>query len=495
MSFLEWLAKNGIFEIKRAPKKPEKKPTATQEREPRPDELALGYADTEDEYGNEVQILKGIRQEARDAHFYVVGATRTGKTKFLESLIEQDIKNGAGFCVIDPHADFTEDIKGYLFLLKSKEFLRENVVLIDPTDEKNIVAFNPLERTRGESSAAVAGELTEAFKKIWSDAWGQRMEDLLKNTLVALIENELTLAELPLFLTNMNVRRKVLEKVKHEGCRQYFYERFNVQRPQTQNEWMESTLNKVNGFLFDDRVKQMFLPRKSSFNLREIMDNNKILLVKLDRGRLKGSADLLGSLLLAKIQAAAFTRTDLPESKRRMFYLYIDEFQNFATDSFITMLSESAKYKLAVILAHQNLAQLPSALRASILSNCGIQAYFRISRDDSNILAKDALVPIYQNPPGWESYIQLLQELLPRMCYIKNKTLSGVVEIKKTLDHPKPHDVANMDEDEFIREVAACEIGGNYLRERRKIENDYKARRDKLTEAEESESFREKKSQ
>lgn len=464
------------------------------QREPTSDELVLGWVENTDETTFEtIQLTKGISQTARDAHFYVVGATRTGKTKFLESLIKQDVKNGAGFCVIDPHGDLTEDVKGWLYLLESEEFLRENVVLIDPTNEKNIVAFNPLERTRGESSAAVAGELTEAFKKIWSDAWGQRMEDLLKNTLVALIENDLTLAELPLFLTNADVRRKVLERVEHEGCRQYFFGRFNALRPQTQNEWMESTLNKVSGFLFDDKIKQMFLSQKSSFNLREIMDEGKILLVKLDRGRLKGSADLLGSLLLAKIQAAAFTRTDLPESKRQIFYLYIDEFQNFATESFITMLAESAKYKLAVILAHQNLAQIPASLRASILSNCGIQAYFRISRDDSNILAKESLAPIFQNPPGWESYIQLLQELLPRMCYVKNKTEGGVVEIRRTLDHPKPHEAVNMDEEEFVQKVAACGVGNDYLRDRKDIEREYRTRRAALTANNEPEGFREKK--
>lgn len=466
------------------------------EREATSDELVLGWAENTDEITLEtIRVKKGVPQEVREAHFYVVGATRTGKTKFLESLIEQDANNGEGFCVIDPHADLTEDLKGYLYLLKDKEFLQENVVLIDPTDDKNIVAFNPLERTHGENSAAVAEELTFAFKKIWADAWGQRMEDLLKNTLVALIENDLTLAELPLFLTNRNVRLKILENVKHEDCRQYFYERFNVLRPQTQNEWMESTLNKVSGFLFNPKVKQMFVSRKSSFDLRDIMDNKKILLVKLDRGRLKeGTADLLGSLLLAKIQATAFTRTDIPMSKRQPFYLYIDEFQNFATESFIKMLSESAKYKLAVILAHQNLAQLPSALRASILSNCGLQAYFRISRDDSNILAKEALVPIYANPPGWEGYIQLLQELFPRQCYIKNKTLGGVVEIKETLDHPKPHEKAgSSDEDDFMQEVAACGIGSKYLRDRNELEAEYQARRAALVSNNEAQAFKEKK--
>src|SRR3990167_2417486 len=206
----------------------------------------------------------------------------------------------------------------------------------------------------------------------------------------------------------------------------------------------------------------------------------------------KGSADLLGSLLLAKIQAAAFSRTDILESERNKFYLYIDEFQNFATESFISMLAEARKYRLALTLAHQNLVQLPNTLRASILSNCGLQAYFRISRDDSNILAKESLASIYQEPIGWEQYIQALQELPRRACVIKNKIDGGVIAVR-TLNLPSPHEVAEMDEKDFTEKVAASEIGKPYLRERKKIEEEYLARRDMLTRSEESESFREKK--
>ena len=463
-------------------------------RPPNPDELALGWAGGKDEKnGQEVHQLKGVSQEIRDTHFYVIGASGSGKTRFLETLAKQDMENGLGFGVVDPHGDLTEDTKGYLYLLHKNnlEFLHERVILIDPTDKEKVVAFNPLEITKGESAASIASELTEAFKKIWHDAWGARMEDLLKNTLIALIQNNLTLAELPLFLNNTEVRRKILEKVEHGVSRQYF-NRFNSLPRRTQDEWAESTLNKVNAFLFDDSVRQMLACPKSSFNLREIMDDGKILLVKLDKGRLKGSADLLGSLLLAKIQAAAFSRTDTPELQRKKFYLYIDEFQNFATENFITMLGEARKYRLALILAHQNLAQLPTTLRASILSNCGLQAYFRISRDDSNILAKESLASIYQDPIGWEQYIQALQELPRRACVIKNKIDGGVIAVQ-TIDLPSPHEFAEMDERDFAEKVAKSEIGKNYLQKREDIERDYRVRRETLLDAEEQESFREKK--
>lgn len=464
------------------------------QRESTPDELVLGWAEDTDEVTKQTTILlKGITQEHRATHFYVVGASGSGKTKFLETLAEQDIKHGYGFGIIDEHGDLTEDIKGYLYLLKKdeKNFLKERVVLIDPTDPTSTTCFNPLERADGLTPAGIASELVEVFKKIWKDSWGARMEDLLKNTLIALIENDLTLAELPAYLTDFDFRKFVLEKVEHPICRQYF-ERFNSLAPHTRNEWIESTLNKVNAFLSDDNVRQMFVSPKSTFNFREVMDNQKILLVKLDRGHLKGNADLLGALLLAKIQMVAFSRTDTPPSKRVPFYLYIDEFQNFATESFVQILAEARKYKLSLILAHQNLGQLPPSLRASIFSNCGLQAYFRISRDDSNILAKESLSSIYNDPPGWEWYIQQLQELPHRTCVVKNKIEGGVIAIS-TLNLASPYQAADMDEEEFRAEVAAANIGAAYLRPRKSVDEEYKTRREKFLKSVERESFREPK--
>ncbi len=463
-------------------------------REPTPDELALGFAEGKDEEQNRaIYQAKFIPQSDRNIHFYVVGASGSGKTKFLQTLIWQDIKNGNGFGIIDPHGDLVDDVKGYLYLLsgRSQEFLHNKVVLIDPTDPKYTVGFNPLERIQGMSSAELAAELVNVFKKIWHDAWGARMEDLLKNSLIALIENNLTLAELWLFLTDREVRRKVLEKVEHPICRQYF-ERFNSLREQTQNEWMESTLNKSNAFMSDERVRQMFAVEKSTFNLREIIDNKKILLVRLDKGRLKESADLLGSLLLAKIQMAAFTRTDIPQSKRVPFYLYIDEFQNFATDNFIEMLAEARKYELSLVLAHQNLAQLTQNLRASILTNCRIQTFFRISRDDSNILAKEALTPIYANPPGWEFYIQALQQLPDRACIIR-KSGGGVVPIR-TFDLDSPWKLNKTEnEEEFAETIKNFNIGMSYLVEKEKVEKEYQKRQEELTKIDEPETFKEPK--
>jgi len=438
----------------------------------------------------EWQLAK-IRDEDRKIHFYIVGASGTGKSKFLEFLIRQDIAKGNGFGVIDPHGDLVEDVKGYLALTLPKEVLEEKVVLIDPTDEKYTVAFNPLEKLEGISSAEIAAELVEAFKKIWIDAWGARMEDLLRNTLIALIEADLTLDNLPRFLIDDDFRENVLERVTHPIAKKYF-QRFNALAPRTREEWMESTLNKVNAFLSDDRIREIFSYQKSSFNLREIMDNKKILLIKLDRGRLKENGDLLGSLLMTKIRMAAFSRSDIPREKRVPFYLYIDEFQNFATEEFIDTLSEARKYGLVLIMAHQNLSQLPRQLQDSVLTNCGIQCYFRVCRRDAEILAKEAFETTgmevkavrfagdyadydwFSYPEEWEKYIQELESLPNRCFFAKHKIEGGVLPLR-TVDVLPAYEEFGIEKEDFERLMDEIVFGKKYLLERKpKVEGKVK---------------------
>lgn len=430
----------------------------------------------------EWQMAK-IREADRRTHFYVVGASGTGKSKFLEWLIRQDIDRGNGFGVIDPHGDLIEDVKGYLALAISKEELENRVVLIDPTDERFTVAFNPLERVEGMLPAEIASELVFAFKKIWWDSWGARMEDLLRNSLIALIEAGLTLCDLPRFLIDEDFRENVLERVEHPIAERYF-QRFNALAPRTREEWMESTLNKVNAFLSDDRIREMFSFEKSSFNLREIMDKRKILLIKLDRGRLKENGDLIGSLLMTKIRMAAFSRSDVPKEKRVPFYLYIDEFQNFATKEFIDTLSEARKYGLSLIMAHQNLSQLPKDLQDSILTNCGIQCYFRVSRRDAEILAKEAFEVTgtevkavrlsseyfdydwYSYAEEWERYFQELQQLPNRSFYAKHKIEGGILPLQ-TAEVLPAYEEFGIDKEKYEEILRNTVFGKKYLVERK----------------------------
>jgi len=458
-------------------------------------QLALGEAQVRNyETGLIDTHVKGINEEYRSIHSYVLGASGYGKTKFLESFIIQDIKNNNGFAVIDPHGDFVDDVKGLLYLFSSKS-LEEEMVVIDPIDPYSTISFNPLEPVEGVPPEELAAELVEVFHKIWAESWGPRMADILRNTLIVLIENNLTLVELPLFLTNKAVRKRLLQNVKNPMCRQRF-EYFDSLNPSVWREWQESTLNKVNAFLADPRTRQIFTARKSSFNLREIMDNKKILLVKLNRGRLKEGAYLLGALLVCKIQMAAFSRSDIADSERVPFYFYIDEFQNFATDSFVETLSEARKYKLILILAHQNLTQVPKKLQDSILTNCSIQACFRVNREDAQVMAKEMMSPLYTQPPGWEINIQALQELHRQECFIANRMESGIT-FTHTLKVLKAYEIVNELEKESYTDKAfkdrlySMGFGQNYLVDRDEIEEEYNERTKSLLAEEEPESFRE----
>jgi len=460
------------------------------------DMMGLGWVDgalnpTTGLVGN----IKGIDTKYRSTHFYAVGASGSGKSKFLESLIIQDIIQGEGFGVIDPHGDLIDDIKGWLYFWTQKDF-KKDIVLIDPTDPENTASFNPLEPINGIPPERLAAQLVEAFKKIWADAWGERMADIMRNSLIALAENNLTLLELPLLLTEPEVRRKILQNVTSVSCRQRF-KYFESLSAHTWREWLESTLNKVDAFLSDPAIRQIFASPHSSFNLRDIMDNKKILLVNLNKGRLGDSANLLGALLVSKIKMAAFSRDELPVTKRQPFYLYIDEFQNFATNSFIEILSEARKYKLSLILAHQNLSQLSEDLRDSILANCGIQACFRVNREDAQLLAKELMGPLYRHVPGWEINIQLLQEVPRQCCYVANKPENGIVGIS-TLPVPYPWEFMSYADDQWDEEtfnslIRQVGIGADYMRNREEIERESAERSKNLMADEEAESFKDKK--
>ena len=470
-----------------------------------PDTLDLGWYWSEGK--KEFQMAK-ISEEDRATHTYIIGASGTGKTRFLEHLILQDIVEKKGFGVIDPHGDLIEEVKGWVSLHYGSQFLSERVVLVDPTAPDFTVTFNPLEVLDGVSPAEQSAELVEVFKKIWGASWGARMEDLLRNSFIALAENRLTLLELPYLLTEWQFRDKVMERVKHPISKQYF-SRFDNLAQRTRQEWIESTMNKVNAFLSDDRVRRMLSRPGSSFNLREIMDEGKVLLVKLEKGSLKDNAYLLGSLLMAKIQMAAFSRTDLPQGKRRRFYLYIDEFQDFATESFIETLGEARKYGLCLIMAHQNLTQLPRRLQDSILTNCGIQVYFRVSREDAEGLAKEGFETTAREIKGirsefeydyytyseeWERYFQELQTLPRRCCYVKHKIEGGMIPIT-TPEVPFPWKVLGIEEDEYPAFLRSLPIGKKYLLPAGELEIESKIRIDEIVAEErvEPKSFRQPK--
>jgi hypothetical protein len=447
-----------------------------------PDTLSLGWYFNPKRH--QWQMVK-IPISDRATHEYVTGATGARKTKFIQFQIKQDITLGNGFGVIDPHGDLIDETIGFLaehYHKTQDESIFDRVVNVDPTDPVSTVGFNVLEIPPGVAPIEQAQELIMVFKRIWANSWGPRMEGLMRNALLSLSLAGLTLGHLSEFLTSQPFRTQVMEHVSHPIAKPYF-ERYDSLSRAAQLQWSEPVTNKVNAFLSDERLSQMLSVPTSSFNLREIMDNRKVLLLKLNKGKLKESADLLGSLFMAKLQLAAFSRTDIPEAARVPFYLYIDEFQNFASESFSVVLSEAKKYGLSLIMAHQTLEQIPTELRSVILGNAGIQVYFRMNRHDAQLLAKEAFTYSGYNVKTvqmrgewidtrfwslgeeWEHNFAKLQDLPPRHCFIKHKIAGGMLLIQ-TVSIDAAYQVLGMSPENYAAYLESLSFGQKYLIER-----------------------------
>ena len=332
----------------------------------------------------------GVLVKALESHAYLVGGTRTGKSRLLRLLIEQDIDAGHGLCVIDPHGDLYEELVTYLATLPSSHEALKKVILIDPTDPDWAVGFNPLEVSQGEEIYPHVLELITVFEKLWGDSWGARMEDLMRNSFITLAEHGLTLLEMPRLLTDSDFRAGLVESLQHPEATSYWENRFGPLPARTKAEWVESTLNKVSTFVSDPWIRDMVGQTHSTIDVRKWMDEGSMTLVNLAKGRLKQNSDLVGALFVAKIQEAALSRVDIPRKSRRAYRLCVDEFQHYATKSFEEILSEAAKYGLSIMMANQTLVQLERTLLSSVLSNAQVQIYFRVNRQDAEMLARQA---------------------------------------------------------------------------------------------------------
>jgi hypothetical protein len=331
-----------------------------------------------------------VSVEALRSHAYIVGGTGTGKSRLLRLLIEQDIAAGHGLCLIDPHGDLCDALIGYLATLPDTHPALSRTVLIDPTAPDWAVGFNPLDIPEGEEVFPHVLELLNVFEKLWGDSWGARMEDLMRNSFITLAEQGRTLLDVPRLLTDEAFRDQMVEGVRSPAAKSYWEDRFGALTARTRAEWVESTLNKVSTFISDPWIRDMVGQMHSTVRLRQWMDDGVITLVNLAKGRLKRNSDLVGAMFVAKIQEAALSRVDLPETQRRGYRLIVDEFQNYATRSFEEILSEARKYGLCLMMANQTLTQLERTLLASVLGNCQAQVYFRCNRHDAETLARQA---------------------------------------------------------------------------------------------------------
>jgi len=330
----------------------------------------------------------GIKTDDRRRHMYVVGKTGMGKTVMLENMAIQDIQRGKGIAVIDPHGEFAERMLDFV----PKERIND-VIYFNPADLNFPIAFNTIEQVAPEYRHLIASGLMGVFKKIWPDVWSARMEYILHNSVLALLEYPgSTLLGINRLLADKDYRNKVVEKISDPTVKSFWTNEFAKYPDRFREEAVAPIQNKVGQFISAPLIRNIIGQTRTAFNIREIMDNGKILIVNLSKGKIgEDASHLLGALIVTKLQAAAMSRVDVPEEERRDFYLYVDEFQNFATEAFANILSEARKYHLCLTLAHQYIAQMEETVRDAIFGNIGTIIAFRVGAADAEFLEKEFL--------------------------------------------------------------------------------------------------------
>ena len=350
----------------------------------------------------------GIRQADRRGHMYIIGKTGTGKSTLLENLIRQDLEAGRGLAVLDPHGSLIEGVEALMPERRQAEGIR-----LDPAEPEPL-GFNPLEQVLPSARPLVASGMLETFKKLWSDSWGPRLEHILRNALLTLLDQpEATLADLLRLLDDRVYRRHAAERTTSKAVRDFWLREYEGYPSRFRMEAIAPVQNKVGAFLASPILARVLGQAKSAFDLRTVMDSGQILLVNLAKGRIgEDTATLLGSLLVSRIGMAALSRADVPEAERRDFTLYLDEFHSFTTLSLATMLSELRKYRVSLVLAHQYLAQLDERIRDAILGNVGTLIVFRIGGLDAEILETEFEPEIkaidFVNLPNHHIYVKLM---------------------------------------------------------------------------------------
>lgn len=328
----------------------------------------------------------GMLRYDRSRHVYIIGQTGAGKSGTLELFALSDIFHGQGYAIIDPHGDFAVDNMRFIPGSRMKD-----VVYFNPADTAYPLGFNPLEVTDPAHKTNISSEVIGVLKRMFGDSWGPRLEYILRYTILALLDRpETTMLDITRMLTDKKFREETLGYCKDTVVMQFWKVEFASWTDKFQSEAIAPVLNKVGAFTANPVIRNIIGQPKSTFNIREIMDEGKILIVNLSKGLIgEDNASILGAFMVTKIQLAAMSRSDIPDIKdRRPFYLYVDEFQNFATDSFATILSEARKYGLNLTVANQYISQMSETVRDAVFGNVGTMISFRVSADDAPILAK-----------------------------------------------------------------------------------------------------------
>ncbi len=372
----------------------------------------------------ENQVQYGLRELDRRRHVYIIGKTGMGKTTLLENMIFSDIKAGKGVGVIDPHGDLAEAV--LRFVPKNRT---NDVIIFDPADREFPVAFNMLEGKNPEQRGLVASGLVGVIKKLNIDSWGPRLEHFLRNTILALTEApDTTMLGITRMLVDPVYRRKILHFVQDPMVRSFWETEFSALAPQKLAEAVGPIQNKVGQFLATPVIRNIVGQPKSTLDLRFAMDTGKIVIVNLSKGKIgEDNSAMLGSLLITKFQIDAMGRADVPEKDRRDFNLFVDEFQNFATDSFATILSEARKYHLSLTLANQYVAQMSEEVEAAVFGNVGSLISFQIGVEDAKVFSEQFDEERIQpnnllNLPKFHVYNKILVDGMPTPSF-SGKTL------------------------------------------------------------------------
>ena len=358
----------------------------------------------------DIKLEFGLKKKDRQRHFYLLGKTGTGKSTLFKNMFISDVLAGEGTCFVDPHGDTVEELLDYIPPNRI-----DDVVYFNPTDVDNPVGFNMLELKDKSQRDLIADGVVEVFKKQFGDSWGPRLQYILTNTVSTALEAQgTTLLAIIRLLTDNNFRKFILKQVDDPILYKFWTEEYAqmAQNNRLITEAVAPIQNKVGRFISSAVIRNIIGQVKSTIKLREIMDNQKILLVNLAQGKLgEETASLLGGMVITRLQATAMERVDVPMDERKDFFLYVDEFQNFATESFAKILSEARKYKLDLTMTNQYIDQIPLPVRQSIFGNVGTIGSFVVSPADASLLEKefspmvsaDDLVSL----DAWSMYVKL----------------------------------------------------------------------------------------
>ncbi|MFH1142317.1 MAG: type IV secretion system DNA-binding domain-containing protein [Candidatus Uhrbacteria bacterium] len=351
----------------------------------------------------------GIKTDDRRRHMYLIGKTGVGKTTLLENMILSDIYLGHGVGIVDPHGDSAEKILNYI-----PNHRINDVVYFNPADVNFPLGFNVFETIDPEHRHLIAAGLMAVFKKIWPDVWSARMEHIMNNCILSLIENPgNTLLGINRLLVDRDFRRKIISNIKDPVVKSFWITEYEQWQDKFRSEAIAPIQNKVGQFLSTSLIRNIVGQVKSTINPREIMDERKILIMNLSKGRIgEDSSRLLGGLLISKLQLSVMERVDIPEADRQDFYLFIDEFQNFATESFTNILSEARKYRLNLMMAHQYIEQLDEEVAAAVFGNVGSIIAFRVGAADALKLVTEFAPRFTEedlvNLPKFNVYLKLM---------------------------------------------------------------------------------------